>query len=923
MYIIFIFIVNYPFAESTIWEYSTEYEEGWNTFNFSSTWNKGNISSIPITEEDITLYLRAESSFSEVSYTSFYIRLSHISGVVAYLNGVEYYRKFITGNPPSPTDYANGKFEDITDIKFVLPGTRLDSKTTTIAIELHRSRSEGNFPGFRYFLIPFAGDSDSGCATLNNYIKSPITEYSTELQKTDSNPVSYGFDNLYDTYWSQDWSLSANPTTWAKIQIEDNTFIQINYFTIIAESNDKSTQAKKIRLLGYISDEEEEIAVYENITYGSVLGKYKTSNQLYNEVKLRNGFKIEVSEKYSGDTLNIRDFLFYSCPIRYCDESPEIGLPRNISGTVIELPCKTGSGSRTFECQISSNTIWVQKENSCEDDEPQIIFSQEMYYFTQGERVKDATFVSFSGVNLQYTLSPSFNNLTINPDTGAINGIVVTNASSTTLTISVVTGKSKSKSVKIPVYVEIPTSPILIEGGEDILATVGVKYTNKEIFTVLASTKITAMDLPNSLTFKSTNGVGIINGMIEDEGKYTVTFTAINDKGKSLIFSIKFIAIQPEKPSVIKKTNQNLYYAETYQDLYPLKCAGKDLVYSTGSTLPQSLTYSEKGELYGTITSSPETRTYRFTCTSNNVSVSDTTSISITYSSYPIIIDYKEYVELIAGDEYEGLQFCNVTGSKVVYSLTPQLPKKLSFNTSTAEISGYYTKGFSNTTYTLIATASSKIAYFQFTMASIVEQIPTYIKSTVIDKYKFIIGKETESIELFEPVGDNLYITIKPDLPKGLFVNSKTGAIYGVTNEEADRDFTFIISNSYGSSELKIHLTFSGIFCPADSGFPETLAVKDEYVEVKIGCGGIQSGKKTRKCYINNKDEGVWTVIIDECEISTVFIVAMGIVAVALLVIIFYLIICLILRCGGFKKRVTADTRKTKRPKITEQGLRM
>lgn len=68
------------------------------------------------------------------------------------------------------------RFDDITDIKIILPTRIFENEITTLAVELHRYIDETIFPRIKIIVSPLASDSNEGCTVLNNYITFPITD---------------------------------------------------------------------------------------------------------------------------------------------------------------------------------------------------------------------------------------------------------------------------------------------------------------------------------------------------------------------------------------------------------------------------------------------------------------------------------------------------------------------------------------------------------------------------------------------------------------------------------------------------------------------------------------------------------------------------------------------------------------------------
>lgn len=885
--------------------------------NYSSTsWAKSNISSINIPDRN-TIYLRSTTMIPVGDYSAFYTKISHISGVVVYINGEEIYRKFVSESSTS-SDYATGVYEYLTDIKYVLSSTRIENDITLIAIELHKHMSETSFPNFNFYLLPFSGDSSNGCTTVNTYITFPINEYSSQFQTSSVYVVDFGFDNVYDQIWEQSWDNSHNPSSFATARMYENTFVQFNYFGICVANSSTEYQPKKVKLSALNQDNRWDIiGEYDNIEYPISDGKNIASYILYNETKPRSAFQVEVLEKYNGNKLYIRDFLLYLCPIRKCSASSVVGLPEDYSGSIITISCESSAHYRTFECPNERNAIWTQIESNCISDTPKVIYQETTYHIVQGEKYSKLVLATFTGANLIYGMTPSISGLTIDPSTGIISGAATQANGLVLLTITARNSNLLSTSAVIQLTIEATTLPVVID-ADDLNLLAGDSVT-KVLFQLIAADSFTYSDFPRGLTFDSNTFT--LTGIALISGEYQIVFKASNNYG-SLDFVINIVINDPDNPKIVIKDNLDIFYGETYENvLYPIICVGKGITYSTNEVLPESLNYNTTtGELYGKVSILPTAgRSYTFTCRNTANSLSDSIIITVTYSDYPIIISFEESLDLTAGNEYKDYEFFEATGNNVVYTVNPQLPDNLQIDSTTGKLSGYITKSLSRT-FTLIASSSNKTALFEFKIIGKVSPLPSYIKSSLQTNYTFNLGIATETTSLFVPVGDNIIVTITPDLPSGFFINSATGAIYGTAAEDTEgKEYTFRITNNNGFTELKIFINYIAIYCLEDNGFSKTLAIETIGKTVSIKCASGQSGSKNRICYLKDR-KGEWSEIEDTCSLATGAITGIIIGCVLLLLVIICIIIYCILRCGCCRKRASSVKEQKQKTKIPDSA---
>lgn len=84
---------------STIWDYSFYHYHGWMFSNFSSdTWTKTTTPELYAEIGINVVYMRKILSFEINNRSSVYLRISHVSGIIFYINGVKMYEKFIEYN---------------------------------------------------------------------------------------------------------------------------------------------------------------------------------------------------------------------------------------------------------------------------------------------------------------------------------------------------------------------------------------------------------------------------------------------------------------------------------------------------------------------------------------------------------------------------------------------------------------------------------------------------------------------------------------------------------------------------------------------------------------------------------------------------------------------------------------------------------
>lgn len=276
---------------------------------------------------------------------------------------------------------------------------------------------------------------------------------------------------------------------------------------------------------------------------------------------------------------------------------------------------------------------------------------------------------------------------------------------------------------------------------------------------------------------------------------------------------------------------------------------------------------------------------------------------------------------------------CRVTGKNLIYSIIPNLPySTLKFDKSSGIISGYISKSFKEVNSTVLISGSGKQVSFNFMLMSVIIDEPRIIPSSIIPNISLIFGEEMKNVYLFVAVGSNLKINVNPSLPKGLYLDNKSGEIYGLANEYIEKaKYNFTIENppSVKVESVIVEIELEGIYCENDDEFPRSLAMIGGN-EILIDCGSSKKGMKKRRCILSDDRKGIWSEIDDsECELSDGVIIgiAVGSVAVGLLLIV--VIVILLLRSGLFgRHRVRTESRLKKIPIIdekveSEEGIRV
>lgn len=214
---------------------------------------------------------------------------------------------------------------------------------------------------------------------------------------------------------------------------------------------------------------------------------------------------------------------------------------------------------------------------------------------------------------------------------------------------------------------------------------------------------------------------------------------------------------------------------------------------------------------------------------------------------------------------------------------------------SEGKISGYIVDVFPNWIYSIHIYNRILISH-EFLLKSKMNDYPTYLRSSLVKEYNVVVGEYVENKFLFIPIGKDYIITVSPELPKGLYINELTGALYGTPSEVlSDRLYSFVIRNLNGSTSVSVYFKYIAEYCERDSGFSRTLALSSGNT-VFINCKG-STGTKSRICYLKN---GIakWSDITNDCRISNLSI-ALIFASIPLGILILIVLVFAIIKYGN------------------------
>lgn len=922
---IYIYLVSYLIDTHTKWQYSQIYQQNWEYNNFSTSWPSSRINELnKATSSNPTYYLRYPLTFSDYSkYSGYFIRFTHKSGVIIRINGREIFRDNLPSSDVNQNTQGDSAHEIAQKDKFILPIDDLNS-TAIISIELHRSPTDENFPNEdKFYLFPLDGDDDEDCILISLY-GGGIVSSSSESYCRGYNCAESAFDINDDTVWEDDYGTSSGQS-YADYTFGRNNYFAFNQFKLVSDVASYINYPTQVSLTGKVGSVSYNLGEINPVSYIE-LKKYEPSIATYNidPYTLYTGVRIDIPKSNQGSSsyqgMRVNEINYRLCRNKKCLANTAQELPEGDSNTFFKTNCSGGGlGERFFYC--SNYAVWIEVNSTC-NEAPTFITSMTTVTLDAGCYYTNEAIFEVSGNVDTYGFICSscgegfIPGITFNTSTGLLTGMTYKGGS---YSVTFTAQNSYGIGQLLMTIVVNPTSDLLVWNytGE-VNMIVYNEYNGLQILWVESPTTVTysALSLPYGLKIDSSTGLISGKPTIMDNSMYSIS---IKNSNQEVIKSIRFIIEAPDDPVIASSDDKlELIYMYKYDGHYPLLCYGKELTYNVNKDLPKDLTYNKtNGLMSGQVTASVQSsEIYTFSCTGNGHTVSKDIPVSIIVSDDPILVSKNDTVTIRAGQVLNNVSFFTVSGSNLIFSISPSLPSGISMDVKTGSFSGYAVSESRSENYT-ITVSNGKTLSFPMTLTVEKSDGPVIIDSTVVKELSIATGSVI-SIRLFESIGNGLSVTVTPALPDG-FTISHSGYLQGIVISEVERkEYKITLTDEESkTASVIIALEFTVKKCPVNDGFPETVVGE----QAVLKCGTGRKGFIIRKCiYVNGN--AIWEVPVDECASSIVGpligIIIGCVVAGGVLFLGGY---CLYVRLGGRTKHV----RKTAEEMIesSKDGVRI
>ena len=464
------------------------------------------------------------------------------------------------------------------------------------------------------------------------------------------------------------------------------------------------------------------------------------------------------------------------------------GTPSLISAaSTYTVTASNSGGSTTFDISITVNEI---APSGLSYNTPNV--------FTVGSEISALT-PAITGNGLTFSITPQLPaGLSFNTSNGVISGTPTSISSTANYTVTATnTGGSTSFVVSITINDAAPTilsynTPNLYTVGSPIIALTPTVSGDALTFSISPM-------LPAGLTFNTSTGV--ISGTplaVSAEAIYTVTAT---NTGGSISFGIS-IKVNDIEPSGLAYNTPNIYtIGSAIIPLTPI-VSGEGLTFAISPALPAGLNFSTStGVISGTATALSAATVYTVVATNTGGSVSFNVSIAV-IDIAPTALSYSSPNIYTVGSTIVSLM-PTVSGNSLSFSISPELPSGLSFDTATGEISGTPSQIASAQIYTV--TASNTGGSISFGISITVNDVaPTGL--SYLTPNVFSVG--IVIVPLAPAVtGNGLTFSISPALPAGLTFNTETGVISGMpTAVSAATTYTVTATNTGGGVSFNVSI---------------------------------------------------------------------------------------------------------------------
>lgn len=307
-----------------------------------------------------TIYLATEFTPGELDeYAGFELSVTHQLGFILYLNGEEFFRKFLPASNVTYDTYATGQFQTITITKLLLPSVYLKVGKNTLSIEAHRMNTSTETLTMQVMGTKI-NDLVDGCIMLQQG-RTSFSNSSGNL--VEGYPPSNALDYDYSTEWRERFQSSGTSVKpFVEFSAPTNTYLwfnQLGWRAIVGEgSASDNGQPSKMTIYGLLDGIWEVLTAISRIVIQTE--GQKSIYHLMNNKKLYSSFRFTIDGTLGIDSMmRIADVIVGACQKYYCEE--DSGFQAASSGSRVSRPCYEGyTGTMFRKCGDGKNPSWSE-----------------------------------------------------------------------------------------------------------------------------------------------------------------------------------------------------------------------------------------------------------------------------------------------------------------------------------------------------------------------------------------------------------------------------------------------------------------------------------------------------------------------------------------------------------------------------------
>ena len=318
--------------------------------------------------------------------------------------------------------------------------------------------------------------------------------------------------------------------------------------------------------------------------------------------------------------------------------------------------------------------------------------------------------------------------------------------------------------------------------------------------------------LPKGLTFDAS--ARTLTGTptsAADQTKYSYTVTDAQDSTDTITFNIQ-VNKAPD-PLAFNGTVSNQTFEQNQAigtiSLPDAKGGSGTLTYTLTPALPKGLTFDASARtLTGTPTSAADQTKYSYTVTDDNSST-DTITFNIQVNKAPDPLAFNGTVSNQTFEQNQAIGTLALPDAKggsgtLTYTLTPALPKGLTFDASARTLTGTPTSAADQTKYSYTVTdAQDSTDTITFNIQVNKAPDPLAFNGTVSNQ-TFDQNQAIGTISLPDAKGGSgtLTYTLTPALPKGLTFDASARTLTGTPTSAADQTkYTYTVTDAQDSTD--------------------------------------------------------------------------------------------------------------------------